>query len=166
MKTAIVPAQITTVEDRIAGSLGLSQVFLLSAPMFIGAGLYITLPPMMHNAPYKLMLFLFLVLTCGILAIRIKGKIVLLWVHTILRYNLRPKHYVFNKNELIGRQCRYEPVPFPAEEAQAVMERKKLIPLTTSDLVKLEAILDNPAANLRFRTQKGGLSVLITEVKD
>lgn len=56
MKTSIVPAQITTVEDKVAGNLSLPQLFLLSAPIFIGSLVYLIFPPFMGAASYKLVI--------------------------------------------------------------------------------------------------------------
>src|ERR1019366_4023701 len=104
MKVTVVPAQITTIEDRIAGNLSFSQLLLLAAPVFGGSALYIILPPTMHSAPYKLTVIAVLIFLCGLLAIRIKGKILLLWFVVLLRYNLRPRYYIFNKNCLAARE--------------------------------------------------------------
>lgn len=166
MKVTVVPAQVTTVEDRIAGSLGLSQLLLLAAPVFGGSTLYIILPPTLHNAAYKVVIMVLLFLLCSLLAIRIKGKILLFWLATILRYNLRPRYYVFNKRSLHGRE-QYEDVAQVLEEAETSQSEKARIPLalSTAEVVELENLMDNPAANLSFESRKGQLYVRITEVK-
>ena len=41
MRTTVVPAQVTTVEDKIAGNLGLSQLLLLTLPVFGGSALFL-----------------------------------------------------------------------------------------------------------------------------
>jgi hypothetical protein len=169
MKVTVVPAQVTTVEDRIAGSLGLNQLLLLSLPVFGGSALYIVLPPTMHSALYKLVVIVSLALVCGLAAIRIKGKIVLLWLVVILRYNLRPRYYVFNKNDLVSRNAGEldQPVETASETADVPVKHRRLSRLSPGDTARLTAILENPAANLTFKaTKKGGLNVLITEVED
>jgi hypothetical protein len=103
MKITVVPAQVTTVEDKIMGSLSLSQLMILLLPVFIGAALFAILPPAMGSALYKYILIGILAVICLVLSIRIKGKIVALWIITILRYNLRPKYYLFNKNVMTLR---------------------------------------------------------------
>jgi len=169
MKSAIVPAQVTTVEDRIAGSLGLSQLLLLVIPVFGGSALYIILPPGYHNAAYKLIIIVLLIAVCGILAIRIKGKILLNWAVIILRYNFRPTYYVFNKNSLAGRE-QYEAVKTEQDEATQSakpVQRSRLPALSIADITRVQAVIENPAANLTFKAnKKGGLSVLITEVDE
>jgi hypothetical protein len=167
MKVTVVPAQVTTIEDRIAGSLGLSQLLLLAAPVFGSSALYILLPPTMHSAAYKLVVMVAMLLVCSLLAIRIKGKILLLWLVVILRYNLRPRYYLFNKNSLASREFEHRvPIDADSEEDIEPVKRTRLPALATPDLVRLQAILDNPAAKLTFKTGKGGLRVLITEIKD
>jgi hypothetical protein len=168
MKTTIVPAQITTVEDRIAGSLGLNQLLLLSVPVFGGSALYIALPPTMHASLYKFVVIAVMAAVCGILSIRIKGKILLLWIVVIGRYNLRPRYYLFNKNNLVNRE-QSEPVKVEDETETEVkpVKCRRLSPLSFSDTARLQSILENPASNLTFTSsKKGGLRVLITEVKD
>lgn len=168
MKQTVVPAQVTTVEDRIAGSLGLSQLLILVAPIFIGTALYFLLPPFARASVYKLVIISSLFFICALLAIRIRGKIVLFWLAILLRYNLRPRFYVFDKRTLDGREeyaAAKEAEKQP--ETTAKPERtRKLLSLSTADIVKLEGLMENPAANLHFETNKqGGLYVRITEIK-
>lgn len=168
MKTAIVPAQVTTVEDRIAGNLGLSQLLLLVVPIFGGSALYIVLPPGYHNAVYKLVIIALLITICGVLAIRVKGKILLHWAVIILRYNFRPAYYVFNKNSLANRD---QHETGTTEQTEAVeetkpMQRSQAPSLSIADIARAQAVIEDPAANLTFETnKKGGLRVLITEIE-
>jgi len=169
MKTSVVPAQVTTIEDRIVGSLSLSQVLLLVIPVFIGAALYVGLPPFFHGALYKYAAIVLIALLSSLLAIRIKGKIVMLWILVLAKYNLRPRHIVFNKNTAANREYEqadgiYLEVEPEAPKIKPIARRSRL---SIAELSRVESYLDNPAANLSFiTTRKGGLSVLITEVKD
>lgn len=168
MKVTVVPAQVTTVEDRIAGSLGMSQLVLLAAPIFIGSGLYVILPPVMHTVVYKLVVIALLFVLCGLMAIRIKGKIVLLWLITLFRYNVRPRFYVYNKRDLHGREQYRDGLISELEGEPVVINRRvrKTLSLSTADVVELEHIIGNPAAKLSFETnKKGKLYVRITEIK-
>src|SRR3990167_9406474 len=99
MRTTVIPAQITTVEDKIAGNLNLTQIMLLMVPVIWGTIVYTSLPPTMHIAWYKLPLVLLVLLLSLTLAVRIKGKVVLHWVIILLRYNTRARYYLFNKND-------------------------------------------------------------------
>jgi hypothetical protein len=169
MKVTVVPAQITTIEDRIAGNLGLNQLLLLVAPVFIGSALYIVLPPTMHSATYKLVTIAALAFVCGLLAVRIKGKILLLWLIVILKFNLRPRYYMFNKNSSFGREM---PPNISSEESSVGVidkptARHRLRSLTTADAARVLALIENPAANLSFEnSRKGGLYVRVTEIKE
>jgi len=102
------------------------------------------------------------------LAIRIKGKIVLTWLQILARYNTRPRYYLFNKNDTHLRDV---PKPEAPQEIAEKTEQEKVtrIPLprlSTAELVQVEQLIANPDANLRFITdKKGALSVRITEVQ-
>lgn len=168
MKTTVVPAQVTTVEDRIMGSLGFSQLMLLIAPIFIGAGIFAMLPPFMTNRPYKYVLIISLVTICCLLAIRIRGKIIALWILMIVRYNLRPRLYLFDKNTAAYREHYSSKTTKPADEP-VQFSRKRSITVSRLEFheaAKVLAAIDNPDSNLRFETTKtGGLHVRLAEVE-
>lgn len=168
MKITVVPAQVTTVEDKIMGSLSLSQLMILLLPVFIGAALFAILPPAMGSALYKYILIGILAVICLALSIRIKGKIVALWIVTILRYNLRPKYYLFNKNVTTLRADYAEVKQTDTKTEKSKKESKVHIPrLGTLETARVLATIDNPASNLRFETtKKGGLHVRLTEVEE
>lgn len=168
MKVTVVPAQVTTVEDKIMGSLSLSQLMILLLPVFVGAALFAILPPAMESSVYKYVLIGILTLFCMILAIRIKGKIIALWIVTVLRYNLRPKYYLFNKNVTTHRQD-YADIPPEPEQQTGEADRKHIaLPkLELHDAAYVLATIENPASNLRFETtKKGGLHVRLTEIEE
>ena len=168
MKVTVVPAQVTTVEDRIIGNLGFSQMLLMIIPVFVSAGLFALLPPFMGSALYKYLIMGILALVCCILAIRIKGKILAFWLVTILRYNVRPKYYLFNKNTSALRQD-YPPIVEPKAEQKTDEMKKERVArprLNTPETAKVLATIENPAAKFRFETtKKGGLNVRLTEIE-
>ncbi len=170
MKITVVPAQVTTVEDRIMGSLGFSQMLLLVCPVFISALLFAGLPPFMEGAWYKYVLIGVLTVLCCILAIRIKGKIVALWLVTILRYNLRPKYYLFNKNTVSYREMyaqSSEADDRASNEKSDAREHHHLPKLALPDKARVLAAIENPASKLRFETtKKGGIHVRLTEIEE
>ena len=168
MRSTVVPAQVTTVEDRIMGSLGFSQLALLVIPVFIAAALFVILPPVMHSSPYKYAIMIVIGLLMGILAIRIKGKIILLWLITILRYNLRPKYYLFNKSTAALRDNLPASMQTEEEKAKSVTKRDtvKLPRLALHDATRVLETIQRQNSNLRFEmTKKGGLRVRFTEVE-
>ncbi|TXG77770.1 PrgI family protein [Patescibacteria group bacterium] len=168
MRVTAIPAQVTTVEDRIMGSLGFSQILLCVLPLFVGAGLFILLPPVMHTSLYKYMVVGIIALICGILAIRIRGKIILLWLITITRYNLRPKYYVFQKS--IDHREEYTSLKSELSEQAQTIDREitSSIPkLAFHDAAHVLETINKPESNLRFEmTKKGGLYVRLTEIED
>ncbi len=168
MKVTVVPAQVTTVEDRIIGNLGFSQMLLMIIPVFVSAALFALLPPFMGSAVYKYVIMGTLALICCILAIRIKGKILAFWLVTILRYNVRPKYYLFNKNTTALRQD-FAPIveqQIDTKTNEAKQERATRPRLNTPETAKVLATIENPAARFRFETtRKGGLNVRLTEIE-
>ena len=44
MRSTVIPAQITTVEDKIAGNFNLVQILLMMAPVLIATLLYTIIP--------------------------------------------------------------------------------------------------------------------------
>jgi len=168
MRSTVVPAQVTTIEDRIAGNLGLSQLLLLTVPVFGGSALFVILPPFFNYAVYKVVIIVCFAVLCGLLAIRVRGKILLQWVIAITKYNSRPRYYVYSKNDMHMRddipKVKAEETEEKAEQKRPILER--LPQLSTAELVKIEDVITNPQANLHFKTnRKGELSVHITEVK-
>jgi hypothetical protein len=168
MKTAIVPAQITTIEDKIAGNLSLSQLILLATPAFIAAAIYIVFPPNLKFVGYKLALVAVSSIAISSLAIRVKGKLVLHWLISITRYNLRPRYFVFDKNNLHLRpEEAVDEQSQPKQPSIAKQAVTKIIhDISTADRVIIEGLLANPNANMHFKSDKrGGLHVVITEVE-
>lgn len=167
MRTTVVPAQVTTVEDRIMGNLGFSQLALLVLPVFIAAGIFIVLPPVMHGSFYKYVAAVLIGLLMAILAIRIRGKIILFWLITILRYNFRPKYYLFNKNTAVLRDNLLPSMQAEEDMTKPATKRDtvKLPRLALHDATKVLETIQQQNSNLRFEmTKKGGLRVRFTEV--
>jgi hypothetical protein len=166
MRATAIPAQITTVEDHITGNLNLMQLILLCMPVFTGGLLFAVVPPVMHLAPYKLPLIVIVLIVCGTMAVRVKGKIVLFWIAILLRYWLRPRYYVFDKHSTHGRE-QYQKVPEVVEtEKSEAPERIRTQPLLSfEDLMRVQELIENPDANVAFDTRKGGLHVRITEIR-
>lgn len=170
MKMTVVPAQVTTVEDRIIGNLGFSQILLLVIPIFICAGIFALIPPFMGGAIYKYVIMGVAALIFCILAIRIKGKIVALWLVTLLRYNTRPKYYIFNKNTTSLRENYQSAKESDESEMTAKAKPTKKVTVNQLDIpatARVLATIENPAARVRFETsKKGNLHVRLTEIEE
>lgn len=171
MRATTIPAQITTVEDKIAGNLNMTQVALLAVPIVFTAMVYTALPPTFHFALYKLPLILLVVAFSIILSLRIKGKVVLNWLLVVLRYNLRPRFYVFNKNDEYLRDM-YLP-EFEKKERKLFQRKEKAqqagIPAGSfdlRDLMKLKDFIHNPKYTFSFKVNgKGGVNVVFGQIK-
>lgn len=167
MKRSTVPAQITTVEDTIIGNLTALQLVLLIFPICFGFISFAVLPPNFHFVLYKLVVMLVLLLIGAILQMRIKDKLLLIWIVTVIRYNVRPRYYIYNKNDAYGRDMMREtraPKQQQTETLPAPAATKHL-PIAIPDAVKLEEIMSDPRAKLRFKAGKKGLHVVINEIK-
>lgn len=164
MKVTIVPAQITTIEDRIAGNLSLSQLGLLLTPLFFGSVVYVLLPPFFSYSSYKVIIFATLLLLCATLAVRFRSQLVLTWLIKIGRYQLRPQIFVFTKNDLVGRATFKAKTKFIEDEPviETYDEKPKTLPLPAR--YQVEQLLSG-ARRLSYKpTKKGGLHVVISKV--
>lgn len=103
MKSTVVPAQITTVEDKIAGSLNFIQIILLVFSLIIGTAFYGLIPPKLHLSSLKIVLMIAEFAVFGLLALRYKGRILADWLVIYLRYKARPRIYIFTKNDILSR---------------------------------------------------------------
>jgi len=168
MKQTVVPAQVTTVEDRIVGNLGITQMVLLALPVLAAGLVFTVLPPALHIAIYKLAFLIPFAVLCATLAIRVKGKLILFWIIVRVRFNLRPQYYVFNKNSLANREqySAIKATELAEDQTEKVALHRQRSTLTTAETIRTFAAMDDPAAKLAFTTdKKGKLYVRITEVK-
>ena len=155
MRTTVIPAQITTVEDKIAGNLNLTQLMLMVASLFIGVMIYALLPKQASFSLYKIPLFVIAFIICFGLALRIKGKIVLNWLIILLSYKLRPSYYVANKNDLYLRDIVLEPIIKKKKRSAVSPSKAKQeaqVPIFNPD--KIESILGISRAKLSFKFDK------------
>jgi hypothetical protein len=156
------------VEDRIIGNLGFSQMMLLILPVFIGAGLFAMLPPLMNPSTMKYVTMGVIAILCSLLAVRIKEKILVQWMVQILRYMLRPRMYVFNKNVLSGREMYATSIQQRHPELPLLPPTlpQKRYQLDISERVKVYSALEDPRHHLRFETNKKGVVyVRLSETK-
>ncbi|MEK7376029.1 MAG: PrgI family protein [Candidatus Margulisiibacteriota bacterium] len=167
MKTVIVPAQITTVEDKIAGNLNLTQMLLLLTPVFSGSAIYIVLPPSLEYALYKLICILVIAaVSCGC-AIRFKEKMIVQWIGILLRYGNRPRYYLYNKNDLANRkeaESMYKKAVQLQPQKHTVKETVRQLSFT--ERIKKDLPGHNQKANVSFKpARKGGMYVYVSEIK-
>ncbi|HMI08969.1 MAG TPA: hypothetical protein VK497_01050 [Candidatus Saccharimonadales bacterium] len=168
MRISIVPAQITTVEDKIAGNVSVQQAMLLGIPILIGFIIALVFPPSGQFVTYKIVIVISLFIICGSLAIRIKDRIVAQWLKLFVIYSARPLYYVYDKNSTYLRDT--DTTEVISETVVEVQSTKKQI-ITTSNIspkefVRLEQFATDTRAGMKFEIgKKGELNVHITEVK-
>lgn len=164
MKTTIIPAQITTVEDKIAGNLSFAQILLFLAALFLGTGVYIFLPAPMKFTLYKIPVIAVLSGIFLILSIRIKGRIILNWISIISSYYLRPRFYLFNKNDITNREIIFEEKKVKKTVlAFKKAKAKKKNAVTFGELQLIEQFVKHQEKNIRLRFKgKGGIDVSIS----
>lgn len=170
MRTTVIPAQITTVEDKIAGNLNLTQILILMVPVFWATIVYTVFAPAMHLAWYKIPLVLVVLFISLILSLRVKGKVLLSWILILLHYHLRPKYYLFNKNDSYLRHLdlpTFEKKPVKLFKFKAA---KKQVRQTTHtwnivDFIKLERLIASSKYSMSFKSgKKGGVNVAFEQV--
>ena len=171
MRTTVIPAQITTVEDKIAGSLNLTQIIILMVPVFWATLVFAMLPPRLHLVLYKLPIVLAVLLVSLILSLRIKGKVVLNWLFVLFRYNLRPRYYLFNKNDSYLRVMNLPMFEKKPKKLFHKARKKKEIRIPAKsfgmdELIKLKDFIHNPNYTLSLKPdEKGGLYVALKQVQ-
>lgn len=136
MKSTVVPAQITTVEDKIAGSLNFIQIILLVFSLIIGTAFYGLIPPKLHLSSLKIVLMIGEFAIFGLLALRYKGRILADWLVIYLRFKARPRIYIFTKNDPLSRE----------QFADIKIMQKEKTPLvaTVKKRIKKNKLIDHP----------------------
>jgi len=136
MKSTVVPAQITTVEDKIAGSLNFIQIILLVFSLIIGTAFYGLIPPKLHLSSLKIALMIIQFAIFGTLALRYQGKILADWLVIYLRFKARPRIYIFTKNDISSRD--------QLVETKIASEEKTPIAITAKKKSRENKIIDRP----------------------
>ncbi len=170
MKTTVVPAQITTVEDRIAGNLTFTQIIMMVIPLITGTALYVLLPPRSHFNVFKLILIGIQFAIFGIMAIRFRGKILIEWLVILMRFKLRPRIYIFTKNDSCGRVSTNVNIVEEktiTENTKEPLKKAILNNLSIYDQSKIDKLFDNPSLTFRFGLRKkGGIDVSVVSAED
>lgn len=169
MRVSIVPAQITTVEDKIAGNISVQQAMLLGIPLLFGFITAVVFPPSGQFVAYKMVIVATLFVICGSLAIRVKDRIVAQWLKLFIVYCARPEHYVYNKNSSYLRMSEStEELLVQEEVGEAPVGRPVLSMnhISSKEFTRLEQLAMDSRSSVTFRVgKKGKLNVRITEVK-
>lgn len=156
MRTTVIPAQVTTVEDTIAGNLTLTQIMLLIAPVLLSTAIYAVLPEKMVLSAYKIPLIIVTSFIFISLSLRIRGRLVLHWLMVLSSFLLRPHIYLFNKNTLFSRPMVIQPVPKRSAIVLKVTAKEKTENRQSN--FDYSSLLRGTDINIRF-TRKGLLVV-------
>ncbi len=166
MKSVIVPAQITSVEDRVTSKLSFSQLILLIIPVFMSGIVFVVVPPNMSFNGFKIITTLMFFVALSILAIRIKDRIILNWLIIIHKFIHREKLYIFNKNDSFLR-IKNKNI---AHEIPTVYEPEKQIKpldIKLKEIISYEKLLSNKEYLFTYKTNKyGGLYVSVKKVEE
>lgn len=155
MKTNPIPAQVTTVEDKIAANLSLSQLILLLAPLFISVFLFAVLPERMYFNPYKIILIALSLIVFLTLAVRFKERIVLTWLILLVAYYFRPHLFLFDKNDDYLRKEKQPPndeAEKTASDQPAPAKKENQNRLSVLNLIQLENLINarNTQMSIKF----------------
>ena len=166
MKTTVVPAQITTVEDKIAGSFTFIQIILLVFSLIFGTVLYAMIDPKLHLSSLKLVLIAIQFSFFGGLALRFKGRILADWLIIYLRYTLRPRIYIFTKNDLTAREIIQpeieNPVKHKVKSTAGIKANKNP---ANNEHLNLRGLIENSALTMSIKpSKKGGMDVVLREL--
>lgn len=167
MRISIVPAQITTVEDKIAGNLSVQQGALLVIPILFGFITAVLFPPSGQFVAYKIAIVAVLFAICGALAIRIKERIVAQWIHLFVVYAARPKYYVFNKNTSYLRNKLPVVTSQDEKAANTQVAKRPVVKRSTmaqNEYARMERVANELSSKMKYTVGKDGkLNVYITE---
>lgn len=166
MRTTVVPAQITTVEDRIVGNLTFTQVLLLIVPLLTSTALYVFLAPHSHISSVKLILILGQFTLFGGLALRFRGRIIAEWIGVLHQFSNRPRTYIFTKNDPIGRQVMQNlDKQDVVSAASTTTTPAKQNSNSLTDQLRIERLFANPKFTVSFGlAKKGKVDVSLTQV--
>jgi len=169
MRISIVPAQITTVEDKIAGNISVQQAVLLGIPVLAGFIIAVILPPSGEFVTYKIVIVAILFAICGSLALRIKERIVAKWIALFAIYIARPRYFIYNKNTSYLRDI-VQSQPVETEYVDIVPTMKKretnVNKIAPHEFARLERFALDTRSKMKFEVgKKGKLNVRITETE-
>ena len=157
MKTTLIPAQITTVEDKIAGNLNMTQIVLFLAPLFLSTFIYATLPEKMRFNPYKIVMIILTFIVFLTLAVRIKERLILTWLLLLISYQFRPHIFIFNKNESYLREENFPKTQKAKDQAlkESAQEKKKAKTiLSLKNLIQLENLINGQNTEIAIKLNK------------
>jgi hypothetical protein len=100
MRVSIVPAEMTSIQDKIIGDLNMNQVILLSTPLIFTILVYLFIPPFSKLSLLKIIVCSISIISLAILSIKIDGKIFLEHLKILNSFFNRPRIYLNTISEI------------------------------------------------------------------
>jgi len=160
MKVVAIPAQITTIEDRIVGNLNPTQLLLLTLPLFVTVAIFFILPPLGHYALYKILIAVPLFSICSLLSLRIGDKIALDLLRLRLGYELRPHIYTYQRNQT-SPELPFATINSLPKEVDKIA-KPLAIKTTSKDRLRGKELLSSSRCLVSFQIRAGGLIVKVS----
>lgn len=161
MKSTIIPAQITSIEDTIAANLSLTQIILLILPVFVSAIIFSLFPPFIHISLYKLVIIVIVSVPLALLALRVKGQVLLKLIIVIAYYHARPRLYLLTKHQNLHiEQINLEIINKPKDMIDTPKRVSKPVQVTPAQMVILGDVLENKKVQF-FTNGEGQLNAVI-----
>ncbi len=98
MRSTVIPAQITSVEDKITSFLNLKQIVILVLDLILIIVIFLIIPPLVKFSLLKMILSVTLSLLIVPLIIKYRDVILLDYLVLMLSFKLRPKIYVLRRD--------------------------------------------------------------------
>ena len=105
----------------------------------------------------KLVLIIISTTISGILALRIKDKIVAEWLGVLLKYRLRPKYWLYNKNDTTNRTIDIPDIPdiaLVSRKSSKKVASKQKTEINITDLVRFEQLIDSGKVAVSYLIKK------------
>lgn len=156
MKSSVLPAEITSVEDKITANLSLKQLILMVVPVVLSGFIFFVAPPINKMSLYKFLISFLLFLIFLTLAIRLNNKIILEWLIITGKFYIRPKIYVFSKD------IEYAPIAHKTNKQEnlkadsSIPERLDMV--NPADISKAQFLIVNSDVKISFNTKKEKLN--------
>ncbi|HUA13578.1 MAG TPA: PrgI family protein [Candidatus Sulfotelmatobacter sp.] len=164
MKTSNIPAQITTVEDKITGNLSFKQLLILVAAICSDFLIFIVVPRPLKISALKVAICCAVTALISSLAYKHDGRLLYSWARLIYRFNSRPRFYVYNKNDLSFRP-NFDTKQRAIENQESVVEDKPMEDIKYS-LESLNKLSLEEYIEIKFsRDKKAGLKAYVSQVK-
>jgi hypothetical protein len=165
MKTTIVPAQITTVEDKIAGHFTLRQLLILVFAIFLDFIIFAVVPRQLKINAFKLLIIIFTTTLCTGLAYKHNDRIIASWTLLIFKYYKRPRIFIYNKNEQYLRQDFVLKAKEPVNKNRKINKIKEKTPVNASsdEIYKLNTLISEHSINIGIKNKKkSGVKLYVT----